>query len=116
MRIHHLALRVRDLQRALAFYGGVLGLPVLRKNEDGGALRSVWLEAGETVLMLELTLAGAGEPAGSGHLLALSVEDLGAWEARLREAGAPIEGRTAHTLYLRDPDGHRVGLSNHPVR
>jgi catechol 2,3-dioxygenase-like lactoylglutathione lyase family enzyme len=113
MRIHHLALRVRDLERAAAFYGGLLGLPVLQRNDEAGVLRSLWLGAGESVLMLERALAGAGEGAGSGHLLAFAVEDLEVWEARLREAGVTIDGRTPHTLYLRDPDGHRVGLSNH---
>jgi len=29
----------------------------------------------------------------------------------LQAAGVRIEDRTAYTLYLRDPDGHRVGLS-----
>jgi hypothetical protein len=39
------------------------------------------------------------------------VDDLAAWEARLARAGIPIVDRTAHTLYVHDPDGHRVGLS-----
>ena len=113
MRIHHLALRVRDPERAATFYGGLLGLPLLRRNDEAGVLRSLWLGAGDSVLMLERALAGADDEGGSGHLLAFAVEDLEAWEARLREAGVRVDGRTAHTLYVRDPDGHRVGLSNH---
>jgi HSP20 family molecular chaperone IbpA len=34
--------------------------------------------------------------------------------ARLTDAGHPIEGETAFTLYVRDPDGTRVGLSHYP--
>jgi catechol 2,3-dioxygenase-like lactoylglutathione lyase family enzyme len=61
--------------------------------------------------MLETQLKGAGPESGSGHVLALAVDSLHEWEERLQAAGVRIEDRTAYTLYLRDPDGHRVGLS-----
>ena len=61
--------------------------------------------------MLEHALKGKGTDAGSGHVLVFAVNDLSAWEARLQEAGIAIDDRTAYTLYVRDPDGHRVGLS-----
>jgi catechol 2,3-dioxygenase-like lactoylglutathione lyase family enzyme len=111
LRIHHLALRVSDCEGAAAFYSGLLGLPELRRFEDAGRLRSIWLRAGETVIMLEHGLRGRGPQAGSGHVLALSVESLQEWEARLAAAGVAIDDRTAHTLFVRDPDGHRVGLT-----
>jgi catechol 2,3-dioxygenase-like lactoylglutathione lyase family enzyme len=63
------------------------------------------------VLMLERALKGTGPERGSGHVLVFAVNDLSAWEARLQEAGIPVDERTAYTLYVRDPDGHRVGLS-----
>src|SRR5690606_22247423 len=111
--LHHLALRVADLERSAAFYGGVLGLGELARHPapppEGERLRAIWFALGDAVLMLERALRGAGEAAGSGHLLALSVDDLGAWEARLQRAGVTIDDRSAATLYVRDPDGHRVG-------
>jgi catechol 2,3-dioxygenase-like lactoylglutathione lyase family enzyme len=110
--VHHIALRVEDPDSSLRFYSGLLGLPEMRRAADGGRVRAIWLRAGSVVLMLERELRLPGPPLGSGHLLAFAVEDLGAWEARLQEAGVAIEDRTAHTLYLRDPDGHRVGLSD----
>ena len=114
--IHHLALRVADVERSRAFYSGLLGLRELRRFEDaGGGLRSVWLSADPAVLMLETQLKGGGPEGGSGtgtgHVLALAVHGLHEWEERLQAAGVKIEDRTAYTLYLRDPDGHRVGLS-----
>ena len=111
--VHHVALRVADVERSLGFYSGLLGLRERRRfQETGGSLRSAWLEAGPVVLMLEGRLRGVGPDSGSGHLLALAVSDLPAWEARLAAAGVAVEDRTEHTLYVRDPDGHRVGLSD----
>lgn len=111
MRVHHIAVRVADPERAVAFYSGVLGLPLLRRQPEAGPARSIWLALGDAILMLETTLAGTGPGAGSGHLLALAIDDLGEWEARLATAGVALEGRTRWTVYCRDPDGHRVALS-----
>ena len=111
LAVHHLALRVSDCERAAAFYTGVLGLPELRRFQDADRVRSIWLRAGDVVLMLERALRGRGPEEGSSHLLALGVDGLADWEARLTAAGVPIDDRTAYTLYVRDPDGHRVGLT-----
>lgn len=116
MRLHHLALRAADLERSRRFYCEVLGLREVRRNHyPEGGLRSIWLEAGEALLMLELQLAGEGPTEGSGHLLAFAVDELAPWRARLAQAGIPLDGETQHTLYFRDPDQHRVGLSTHPA-
>jgi catechol 2,3-dioxygenase-like lactoylglutathione lyase family enzyme len=106
------ALRVADPDRSAAFYREVLGLSEHRRLSDGEGLRAVWLRAGEVVLMLERELRGKGTGAGSGHLLAFRVAGLEEWTARLARRGVAVEDRTDHTLYLRDPDGHRVGLSD----
>ena len=111
MRIHHVALRVADCERAASFYSGVLGLPEIRRSTEAGRVRSVWLAAGDTVVMLELSLRGGVPLAGSGHVLVFEVVGLGDWERCLAEAGIEIVDRTAHSLYASDPDGHRVGLT-----
>ena len=114
--VHHVALRVESVERSVAFYSGLLGLRERRRLDDGaGGLRSAWLQAGPALVMLERRLRGAGPDAGSGHLLALRVSELAAWEARLAAAGVAVEDRTEHSLYVRDPDGHRVGLSAFPL-
>ena len=110
-RVHHLALRVADCARAAAFYSGVLGFPEVRRFEEGDGVRSIWLRAGDAILMLETALRGAGPDAGSGHVLVFAVDALPAWEERLAAEGIAVDDRTAYTLYLRDPDGHRVGLT-----
>jgi catechol 2,3-dioxygenase-like lactoylglutathione lyase family enzyme len=114
MRVDHVALRASDCERAAAFYRGVLASPELRRCEaDDGTLQSIWLSVGDTILMLERSLRGAGPTEGSGHVLAFAVDDLDATERRLNELGIPIADRTEYTLYVQDPDGHRVGLTVH---
>jgi catechol 2,3-dioxygenase-like lactoylglutathione lyase family enzyme len=110
-RIHHVALRVADPERALQFYGGVLGLEEVRRFDVDGRVRSVWVSVGDAVLMLEREIKCSGAENGSGHVLVLAVADLAPWEDRLAAARVAIADRTASTLYVLDPDGHRVGLS-----
>jgi catechol 2,3-dioxygenase-like lactoylglutathione lyase family enzyme len=114
MRIHHLALRTPDLSRLERFYVDTLGFLVTRR-QDG---RSVWLDAGGAILMLEER--EGGEPAipdGAKELIAFAIgaDEHAHYEGRLARAGVAIEDRTPSTLYFRDPDGRRVGLSAWPA-
>lgn len=110
--IHHVALRVLDPARAAAFYSRVLGLALVERQEDERGPGSVWLRAGDVVLMLERRLRGGGAETGSGHVLVFATPDLASAEERLLREGTRVEDRTAHTLYFHDPDGHCVGLSD----
>ena len=120
---HHLAIQARDVEKTTAFYRDALGLPEqVRHLSPDGSLRSVWLSVpGGGFLAIE---ACEGEPhadhfrtARAGlHLFALRIErsDREAVERELGERGVPVIFRTAFTLYVRDPEGNRVGLSHHP--
>lgn len=114
IRIHHVAIRVADPVASLAFYAGVLGLPEVRRFLEKGRVRSIWVRAGDAVLMLEREIKGTGPGAGSGHVLAFEVKSLEDMVGILELAGRPLIERTASTLYVADPDGHRVGLSAYP--
>lgn len=62
----------------------------------------------------------ANEPAlatGSLELacFAITPDEHTALAARLDAAGVTLEGATAYSIYFRDPDGRRVGLSSYPV-
>lgn len=110
MRLHHLAFRTRRLAELEAFYVDLLKLPVVRRDES----RSVWLGAGETVIMLELAAEQEPVPSpGSLELVAFAVSasEQGRLEQDLSQRQIPIEDRTRFTLYFRDPDGRRVGAS-----
>ncbi len=113
MRIHHLAFRTGDLARLEGFYVGALGLAVIRRNES----RSVWLDAGGTLVMLEQRDEGEAPVAASKELVAFAVapDTRAIATGRLAAAGVAIEAATEFTLYVRDPDGRRIGLSSYPV-
>jgi catechol 2,3-dioxygenase-like lactoylglutathione lyase family enzyme len=111
-QLHHLALRTVDLERLLAFYATWLACPIARDQRP----RAVWLSLGDAV-MLMIEQAAPGEPslpAGSLELVAFRVtaDERCALRARLVAAGM-LEAETAHTLYMRDPDGRRVGFSSY---
>ncbi len=109
--VHHIALRVRDCAVSARFYEQAFGLREIRRVEAEGKLRAIWLAAGETVLMLELSLRGEGPALGSGHVLVFPTPDLAAAEKRFEALGIEVKDRTASTLYVSDPDGHRAGVS-----
>lgn len=115
MRIHHVALRSRDLGRLRAFYRDLLGL-ALTEERPG---ESVWLDASGTILMLERSTES--EPnidPGTRELLAFAIApgERAAFERRLAASGVLVEARTEFTFYVRDPDGRRIGLSHYPTK
>jgi catechol 2,3-dioxygenase-like lactoylglutathione lyase family enzyme len=120
-KLHHVALGARDVERVAAFYRDLLGLAeIVRHHQPDGTLRSVWLDLGGPILMVERTgepprpVAGVG--AGPSLLaLALSPAECEACEQVLDAAGILIESRTVHTRYFRDPEGNRVAVSAHPL-
>lgn len=122
MNIHHVAVKVADLARAEAFYAGLLGLPVLRRwpLPDGKGERSLWLDLGAgTFLALERAdriELGKVEDAPGIHLVALSIQrgEREPWIAKLTQAGHPVYQQTDYTIYVRDPEGNRIGLSHWP--
>ena len=121
-RVHHIAVKVADLPTAERFYSEMLGLPVLRRwtTPDGRAERSLWLGLGQdSFLAIERAneddaIKAEGSP--GLHLLALAISrgEREAWRDRLARAGAPVYDETEFTIYVRDPEGNRIGLSHWP--
>lgn len=119
--LHHLGLGTRDVERLARFYIDVLQLrEVTRHLHADGALRSVWLDLGGSVLMIEPTeeppRAVVGVGAGPFLLaIAIAAERRAEFEARVERAGCVVESRTEWTTYTRDPDGNRIALSAYPL-
>jgi catechol 2,3-dioxygenase-like lactoylglutathione lyase family enzyme len=98
--------QVCNMDRAIEFYEGLLGLKLLRREGRDWAE----LEAGDAVLSLSGELAT--KPHQGGATVVLRAPDLGAVEARLAEGGVqrgPIEDMGgARMLQFFDPDGNEI--------
>ena len=116
LSLHHVALRTGDVVGLAAFYRDVVGLSSLER--PGGAGGGTWLAAGDAILMLEPRADGEPDiPIGSKDLLAFAIDpgERPAFEERLVRLGVRVEASTPYTLYFRDPDGRRVGVSHYPI-
>ena len=121
--VHHIALKCWDVEALAGFYQLVFGLASERRFEDEYGLRSIWLRLGDLRLMLERSEVGGvtnreftDDPVGL-HLLAFAItpEEREGWRESLKEAGCVVVDETAHTLYIQDPEGNRIGLSSYPL-
>jgi catechol 2,3-dioxygenase len=119
VRIGHVHLKVADLERAIAFYSGVLGFELTQRY----GRQAAFLSAGgyHHHIGLNTWESQGGSPPPEGHtglyhlaILYPSRAELADALRRLRKAGIPLEGASDHgvseALYLRDPDGNGVEL------
>ncbi len=129
--LDHLVLRVRELGPMLAFYGGVLGCHVERRQDEIGLVQ---LRAGRTMIDLvpvdgPLGRAGGAAPGREARNLdhfCLRVEPFD--EAQIRQhlaahgvAAGPLESRfgaegEGPSIYLSDPEDNVVELKGPPAR
>ncbi|MFU8803079.1 MAG: VOC family protein [Bradymonadaceae bacterium] len=120
MSLHHVAIGAHDVEGVAYFYRYFFDVDeVIRHHDEGGELRSIWLAIGEALLMVEKTTVSKQRVDGVGagpFLLAFEVDPMARvnLEDRLIAAGYPIEARTEHSSYTRDPEGNRVAMSHYP--
>lgn len=118
-RVGHIHLKVSDLDRAIAFYGDVLGFSLTQRYGD----RAAFLGAGGYHHHIGLNTwhsLGAGpapeRAAGLYHSAFLypNRASLGAALQRVLDHGTPLDGAADHgvseAVYFRDPDGNGVEL------
>ncbi len=120
VKLHHIALGARQVATLADFYRDVLRLAEVRRHHHpDGSLRSVWLDLDGALLMIEQTTEPPRNVDGIGagpFLLALRVEpeQRTDTELRLTEASCPIERRSEHSSYCRDPEGNPIAISAFP--
>jgi len=118
-RVGHIHLKVSDIDRAIAFYGDVLGFDVMVR----GGNRSAFLGAGgyHHHIGLNTWESAGGKPPPAGHtglyhsaFVYPNRRALADVVARVLAAGIPLDGASDHgvseALYLRDPDENGVEL------
>ncbi|AWV90592.1 VOC family protein [Bradymonas sediminis] len=129
--LHHIALGVAEVEAIAAFYREIFGIQERTRHlYEDGRLRSIWLDMGGPVLMVEHAAAleapahqrralQPSDAVGEGlFLLTFTVADAAerrAVEARAEAAGQPIESRSDFSSYFRDPEGNRVAVSHYPL-
>src|ERR1700721_1617787 len=119
VRIGHVHLKVADLDRALAFYCGVLGFELMQRLSSGAAFISAGGYHHHIGLNTWESKGGSPPPPGTTGLFHTAIlypsrAALADGLHRLIEAGIPLDGASDHgvseALYLRDPDENGVEL------
>jgi len=118
--IGHVHLKVSDIERALAFYTGVLGFDRIQRLGDHAA----FISAGgyHHHIGLNTWQSRRGSPAPSHHtgLYHFAIRyptrrDLARAVRRVVSAGVPLQGVADHgvseSIYLSDPDGNGIELT-----
>ncbi len=110
--IYEVAIRVKDLPRAEAFYTSILGLEEAIRDERRNWL---FLRAGGDAGMVVLQEDKSEWPP-QHFAFSVSEADIESAAAMLREKGIDVEGPVAHewmgakSIYFSDPDGHALEL------
>ena len=117
--IGHVALKVADIERSLAFYRDRLGFrEIMRLNRDNGALWLIYLRITDTQF-LELFPEGEGDVAPDARRTAinhfcLETADIEATAQALRDQGIrlTVEPKLGadnnKQCWIADPDGNRI--------
>ena len=119
VRIGHVHLKVADLDRALAFWCGVLGFELIQRYGRQAAFVSAGGYHHHIGLNTWESRGGSPPPRGATGLYHVAIlypgrAALADALRRLIAAGIPLDGASDHgvseALYLRDPDGNGVEL------
>lgn len=123
MRILHTMLRVRDLEKSIAFYTDVLGMKLLRRNDNEEyryTLAFVGYQDESESAVLELTHNWDTNEydlgTAYGHI-ALEVNDIYAscavienLKGNITRAPGPVKGGNTVIAFVEDPDGYKIEL------
>jgi catechol 2,3-dioxygenase len=119
VEIGHVHLKVADLERAIAFYAGVLGFELTQRYGPDAAFLSAGGYHHHIALNTWHSAGGEPPPPNATGLYHLAIRypsraELGTALRRLGQAGVRLDGASDHgvseALYLRDPDGNGVEL------
>jgi catechol 2,3-dioxygenase len=119
VRIGHVHLKVSDLERAIAFYSGVLGFEVTQRYGKDAAFLSAGGYHHHIGLNTWQSKGGRPPAVGATGLFHAAIlyptrAALGAAVAKVVAANVPLDGAADHgvseAIYLRDPDENGLEL------
>ena len=127
-RILESLLWVQDVGQAAEFYKRLFGFEVIGRSSEPGRLVAMSVGGTQVLLLAKeggsklasVTPGGLIPPtvgSGNSHIaFPVKIDELGAWEKRLKESGIAIESRVkwergGQSLYFRDPDGNLLELA-----
>ena len=119
--IHHVAVRVTELERSIAFYADLLGLALRTRTTLASGARIAFLAPPGGGCQLELIAGLHDHHAGDGlvHHVAFRVDDVASAFARLRDAGVPLLDTEPEVLAsgrrlfsFRGPDGEWLQVTS----
>ena len=109
LAVHHVSINVPDVDLATTFYTEVLG-GVLRTDRPDFGFGGAWIDLG----ISQVHLLEAPTPPGLGQHFAISVAELDAAVAELRNRGIAVGDPTpigrGRQTFLTDPAGNTVEL------
>jgi len=109
--VHHVAICVDDVDKAIDFYVDVLGCHVREDRPDFG-FPGAWLDAGSQ----QIHLMQFGSPERSMSHYALRIDDVDGWCEHLTAKGIEHQ-RSDHIMgagqqvFLHDPAGNQIELN-----
>jgi len=116
-----ISLTVKDLQKSLSWYTGVIGFAIDRKLERDGKLRGVALKAGNVRISINQDDGAKGwtRVKGEGFSIVItteqSIDDLA---GGIKSRGGVLDTEPAdmpwgsRVFRFRDPDGYRISISS----
>ena len=107
-----ITLPTQDFDRAVEFYGGVLGLP---ESKRWGNMPGVEFETGNLTIAVMQSDAFGMEFKAHSHPVELHVDDFEAARAELESRGVKFEGETldsgvCYQAFFADPDGNSLAI------
>jgi catechol 2,3-dioxygenase-like lactoylglutathione lyase family enzyme len=102
----------RDIDRAVEFYGNVLGLP---QSKRWGNMPGVEFETGSLTLAVMQSDAFGVEFQANNHPIALHVDDVEAARSELKSRGVKFNGDildsgVCHQAFFEDADGNVLAI------